>query len=50
MENFHEATSILLKRAVKIDITQAVFFTQIKAKLLRNYRQPGIIYGPIGAA
>ena len=49
MEDIHEATSILFK-VFREKHNSGRFLRQIKAKFLRNYRQPGITYGPTEAA
>ena len=49
MEDIHEATSILFK-VFREKHNSGRFLTQIKAKFLRNYRQPCITYGPTEAA
>ena len=49
-EDFHEATSILFKVLREKRHYSGRFLRQIKARFLRNYRQPGNTLDPIGAA
>ena len=50
MEDFHEATSILFKVLREKRHYSGRFLRQVKARFLRNYRQPGNTLDPIGAA
>ena len=49
-EDFHEATSILFKVVREKRHYSGRFLRQVKARFLRNYRQPGNTLDPIGAA
>ena len=50
MEDFHEATSILLKAHREKRHYSGRFLRQVKSRFLRNYRQLGNTLDPIGAA
>ena len=50
MDDFHEATSILFKVLREKRHYSGRFLRQVKARFLRNYRQPGNTLDPVGAA